>query len=69
MGWNGEERRSGKDRRIVERRRTMQYGVRTLVIVDGITWIDHESNARRQHVRRRDDRELLARSIIEKARP
>jgi hypothetical protein len=69
MEWNGAERRSGKDRRIVERRRTMNYGVQTLLIVDGITWIDHESNVRRQHIRRRSDRELLARKVIEKTRP
>ena len=69
MGWNGVERRSGKDRRIAERRRTMNYGVQTLLIVDGITWIDHESNVRRQRIRRCSDRELLARKIIEKTRP
>ena len=69
MDWNGVERRSGKDRRVVERRRTMNYGVQTLLIVDGITWIDHESNVRRQRIRRRGDRELLARKLIEKTRP
>ncbi|HKP84545.1 MAG TPA: hypothetical protein VJZ26_00530 [Blastocatellia bacterium] len=67
--WNGEERRSGKDRRIVERRRTMRYNVETLIIVDGITWIDPSDSDRRQHVRRSGDRESLARKIIEKARP
>src|ERR1044071_621495 len=32
MAWNGEERRAGKDRRILERRRTTHYHVNTLVV-------------------------------------
>ncbi|HKS39131.1 MAG TPA: hypothetical protein VJX74_00850 [Blastocatellia bacterium] len=47
----------------------MRYNVQTLLIVDGVTWIDHEGNERRHHIRRRDDREWLARKIIEKTRP
>lgn len=69
MAWNGEERRSKKDRRESERRRTMRYNVQTLIIVDGITWIDHEGNERRQTIRRREDREWLAQKVIEKTQP
>ena len=65
MGWNGEERRSGKDRRIGERRRTMRYGVRNLVIIDGVTWIDAEGQERRQRIRRHQDREALMRRLME----
>jgi hypothetical protein len=69
MAWNGEERRAGKDRRLQERRRTTHYRVHTLVVVDGITWIDADGADRRFTVRRREDREQLARRIIEVSRP
>ena len=65
MSWNGEERRSGRDRRVGERRRTMRYGARKLVIVDGLTWIDAEGQDRRQRIRRREDREAVARRLLE----
>jgi len=60
MTWSGEERRSGSERRIVERRRTMRYSVRTLLIIDGITWIDPENGERRRQIRRSEDRRTLA---------
>ena len=66
MNWNGEERRSGNDRRLSERRRTMRYGVQNLVIIDGITWIDSEGQERRQQIRRRQDREALVRRLLER---
>jgi hypothetical protein len=69
MNWNGEERRSGDDRRLRERRRTMRYGAQKLVIIDGITWIDPEGRERRQHIRRRQDREAIVRMLLENARP
>jgi hypothetical protein len=69
MSWNGEERRSGNDRRELERRRTMEYNVETLLIVDGKTWIDPGGRAQRKRIRRASDREWLARRIIEKTRP
>ena len=69
MAWNGEERRAGKDRRLVERRRTTQYRVHTLVVIDGITWIDAAGTDRRLTIRRREDREHLARKIVEISRP
>jgi hypothetical protein len=69
MSWNGEERRSGDDRRIRERRRTMRYGVQNLVIIDGITWIDAEGQERRQQIRRHQDRAAIVRKLLENARP
>ena len=63
MTWDGTERRMGKDRRLVERRRTMRYNVEALVIINGITWIDSENDKRRQTIRRQTDREALARRI------
>ena len=68
MNWNGEERRSGNDRRLNERRRTMRYGVQNLVIIDGITWIDSEGQERRQQIRRRQDREALVRQLLERTK-
>ena len=68
MSWNGEERRSGNDRRLSERRRTMRYGVQNLVIIDGITWIDSEGQERRQQIRRRQDREALVRQLLERTK-
>jgi hypothetical protein len=69
MTWDGVERRAGKDRRVVERRRTMRYNVITLVVIDGITWVDPEGTDRRQHIRRLDDRVSLADKVIQYARP
>ena len=69
MAWNGEERRAGKDRRLLERRSTTQYRVQTLVIIDGITWIDADGADRRLKIRRREDREELAQRLLEISRP
>lgn len=69
MTWDGVERRMSKDRRVVERRRTMRYNVNTLVVIDGITWVDPKGTDRRQHIRRLDDRVSLADKIIQYARP
>jgi hypothetical protein len=66
--WNGIERRDTVvDRRKTERRRSMRYTADTLVIIDGVTWIDNEGTDRRRKIRRREDRERLARRIIEDA--
>ncbi|MGH9831209.1 MAG: hypothetical protein ACREDR_49030 [Blastocatellia bacterium] len=59
------ERRRVKDRRKQERRHSMRYGSGTLIVVDGVTWIDDEGNDRRRHIRRREDREKIARTILE----
>lgn len=67
MSWRGEERRSDRERRVVERRRTMRYNVRTLLIVDGITWVDPEGEERRRRIRRRADRESVAIKFVQHA--
>ena len=69
MAWDGPERRSGKERRLLERRRTTNYNSRTIVVVGGVTWIDAEGADRRRVIRRREDRERLASLIIRNARP
>ncbi len=69
MTLRSEEKRSGNERRLVERRRTMRYNVRALLIIDGITWIDSEGGERRQRVRRRADREALAVKFVQRACP
>ncbi|HKV37899.1 MAG TPA: hypothetical protein VJX67_01710 [Blastocatellia bacterium] len=42
----------------------MRYSVGNLVVLDGITWIDDEGNDRRRRVRRRNDREQIAKKIL-----
>ena len=69
MTWRGEERRVGPERRVVERRRTMRYSVRTLLIINGITWVDSEGGERRRTIRRRADREALAIAFIRHSSP
>ncbi len=69
MSWNGEERRSGTDRRLSERRRTMSYNVQTVIVVDGVTWVDTEGTDRRRVIRRKEDRERLAARIAQYIRP
>jgi hypothetical protein len=69
MAWNGDQRRSGKDRRLHERRRTTRYGVHTLVVIDGITWIEVDGADRRMTIRRREDRENVASRIVRISRP
>ena len=69
MAWNGKNRRLGDERRVIERRRTMRYNVRTLLVVEGVTWIDPEGGERRKHIRRRTDREALAIKFAYYARP
>ena len=59
------ERRRTTERRKEERRRSMRYTADTLIVIDGVTWIDNEGTDRRRKVRRRDDRERLAKKIIE----
>jgi hypothetical protein len=67
MTWRGAERRLSRERRVVERRRTMRYNVRTLLIVDGITWVDPEGDERRRGIRRRGDRESVAIKFVQHA--
>lgn len=69
MAWDGRERRSGRERRLIERRRTMNYNSQTVVIVEGVTWVDAEGMDRRRTIRRREDRERIATKIIRVASP
>jgi hypothetical protein len=69
MTRRGGERRSVRERRVAERRRTMRYSVRTLLIVDGITWIDPEGDERRRSIRRGADRESVAIKFVHHALP
>ena len=63
--WNGAERQGTIDRRAGERRRSMRYTADTLIVIEGVTWVDNEGTDRRRKVRRRTDRERIARKIIE----
>jgi hypothetical protein len=64
--WNGNERRgTEQDRRKEERRRSMRYTADTLIVIEGVTWIDNEGTDRRRKVRRREDRERIAKKILE----
>ena len=62
--WNGKDRRGAEERRKQERRRSIRYTATTLVVIDNITWIDTEGTDRRHKIRRREDRERIARLII-----
>lgn len=64
---NGVERRSKIDRRKEERRRSIRYTADTLIVIDGVTWIDNEGTDRRRKVRRRQDRERIAKQILDDA--
>lgn len=59
------DRRSPRERRKEERRKSTRYAADTLIVLDGVTWIDNEGTDRRRKVRRREDRERLARKILD----
>jgi hypothetical protein len=61
----GAEKRRSKERRRAERRSSARYSSGVVLVVDGITWIDDEGSDRRRKVRRRHDRERLAKEILE----
>lgn len=61
------ERRNNNERRQQERRRSIRYTAETLIVIGGVTWIDNEGTDRRRKVRRKDDRERIARKILEAA--
>ena len=63
--WDGVERRAGIERRKEERRRSMRYAVDTLIVIEGVTWIDTEGTERRRKVRRMEDREQIAKKILD----
>lgn len=64
---NGVDRRSKTDRRKEERRRSIRYTADTLIVIEGVTWIDNEGTDRRRKVRRREDRERIAKQILDDA--
>ncbi len=64
---NAVERRTKIDRRKEERRRSIRYTADTLIVIDGVTWIDNEGTDRRRKVRRREDRERIAKQILDDA--
>ena len=61
------EKRSAADRRKEERRRSIRYTSDTLIVIDGVTWIDTEGTDRRRKVRRLEDRQRIARRIIDES--
>ena len=63
--WNGVERRIKRERRAQERRRSIRYTADTLIVIGGVTWIDNEGTDRRRKVRRKRDREQIARKILD----
>jgi hypothetical protein len=63
--WNGVERRIKRERRAQERRRSIRYTADTLIVIGGVTWIDNEGTDRRRKVRRKKDREQIARKILD----
>lgn len=54
---------------MVERRRTTGYNTHVLIIIEGITWIDADGANRRHFIRRREDREKIARKITQILHP
>jgi hypothetical protein len=62
--WNGVDRRIKRERRAQERRRSIRYTADTLIVIGGVTWIDNEGTDRRRKVRRKHDRERIARKIL-----
>jgi hypothetical protein len=61
---SGGDRRVNQERRKRERRRSTRYTAETLIVIGGVTWIDNEGTDRRRKVRRRQDREQIARRIL-----
>lgn len=62
--WDGKERRRRKTRRRYERRRSLRYPAETLIVINGVTWVSTEGIDRRRHIRRKEDREELAKRIL-----
>ncbi|MBI3651492.1 MAG: hypothetical protein HY231_10780 [Acidobacteria bacterium] len=59
------ERRKTRERRKEERRRSTRYTAETLIVVENVTWVDSEGTDRRRKIRRRDDRDRLAKKIAD----
>ena len=54
------------ERRLRERRNSIRYLAGTLIVVDGVTWLDDEGDDRRHFIRRRQDRERIANEILQR---
>ena len=63
--WDQTERRTRPERRKQERRRSIRYTAENLVVLDGVTWLDSEGTDRRHKVRRKSDREKIAKKILD----
>ena len=59
------DRRSPRERRKEERRKSTRYSADTLIVLDGVTWVDSEGTDRRRKVRRREDRQRIAKKILD----
>ena len=59
------DRRSPRERRREERRKSTRYSADTLIVLDGVTWIDSEGTDRRRKVRRGEDRQRIAKKILD----
>src|SRR5215470_16921895 len=59
------DKRRSKERRSEERRSSARSTSGVVLVVEGVTWIDDEGSDRRRKVRRRHDRERLAKRILE----
>ena len=59
------DRRSPRERRREERRKSTRYTADTLIVLEGVTWIDNEGTDRRRKVRRREDRQRIAKKILD----
>jgi hypothetical protein len=60
-----DRRRSPRERRKEERRKSTRYTADTLIVLDGVTWIDNEGTDRRRKVRRGEDRQRIAKKILD----
>jgi hypothetical protein len=58
-GWNGIERRSGTDRRQNERRHKARNLAGTVIVIEGVVWINTQGVDRRNFIRREDDRRMV----------
>jgi len=63
------ERRNNTERRKQERRHSLSYTAETLIVIQGVTWIDNEGTDRRRKIRRKEDREGIARKMLDDALP
>ena len=65
--WDGTERRKPENRRKGERRKIVRHPVDTLLVVNGVVWVDAHDGTRRRAIRRNEDREYLIKLITENA--